>query len=164
MKTKVIVSILFLTLQFNNSNFAQNNTMATGTFIRVYNLEGEKFDQGKIISISDTLLLLKSNNRITSVNPNTVGLIKTKRSIARNMIIGGTIGVAAGAVVGANNAHPDDWLFPTTASEQAVYGAILGGGLGTGIGALTLFLKKPTTFLINGNSAKWKIFQGAISN
>jgi outer membrane lipoprotein SlyB len=164
MKTKLKLLMLFLTLSLNNAIFAQNENKSYNLFVSVYNLEGKKINNGKIISVSDTLLNLKNNNKIALLNVKDVGLIKTKRSAGNNVLVGSLIGAVAGGGIGAASAEPDTIVFNYSAGEGALAGGILGGATGAGIGGLTALLKKSKTFIINGDTSKWKLFIESISN
>lgn len=164
MKTKLKLVMLFLTLSFNNVVFTQNKIISENLFVRVYNLQGEKINKGKIISVSDTLLKLKGNSKIVEINVKDIGLIITKHSAGNNVLVGSLIGVATGALIGAASANPDDFLLPVTAGEGALIGVIFGAPVGAGIGGLTSLFKKSKTFIISGDNSKWKLFQEAVSN
>lgn len=171
MKTTALLSILFLTLIFENMVFAQKTTMADPLFIRVYNLEGEKMSKGNVLSVSDTLLQLNRKGLLIAINYQDIGMIKTKRSEGNTILVGSVIGAfggaIAGGIIGIDSAEPDDW-FGFTEEEGAAIGFVLGvpAGAATGaaVGGIVSLFKKSRTFFINGNLLKWKLFQEAISN
>ncbi len=80
------------------------------------------------------------------------------------MLVGSLIGAVAGGGIGAASAEPDTIVFNYSAGEGALAGGILGGATGAGIGGLTALLKKSKTFIINGDTSKWKLFIESISN
>ncbi len=128
MKTTLKLIIVFLTLIFTKANFSQNHNKPTNLFIRVYDFDGEKFAQGKIISVSDSLLQLKKNSRLISINPKDIGMIKTKRSIGNNMIIGSTIGGLAGVLTGVQigkNENPYE-IYGIIEEENTTFNAMFG--------------------------------------
>jgi hypothetical protein len=174
MKTTQKLLLLFLTLSLNNVIFAQNENKSSNLFVRVYNLEGTRINNGKIISVSDTLLKLKHQKKIAEINAKDIGWIRTKRSVGNNVLFGSLIGATAGAIVGVISYDKPrvsndsglwlDGVYELSAPESALIGVIIGGGAGAGIGALTSLFKKSKTFIINGDTSKWKLFIESISN
>ncbi len=150
--------IFAITLILSINVCAQNEFKNTKVFVRVYDLQGNKMSQGKILSISDTSLQLKRYGESIEIPVSSIGLIKTKRSAGHNILIG----VIGGAMVGALAAAPfaamngDAALVAEMAASLAVPAGILGG-------IATLFKnKKPKSYEINGDKVKWKEFKEMI--
>lgn len=154
---KTLMLLIVLTL-FTNA-YAQNRDISKGMFVRVYNLEGKKTSKGTLISVSDTLLILKHNSKYNNLNPMVIGYIKTKRSGGHNVLKGSIIGGTSMAIIGAASADPDAWILGYTAAEGATAGALLGGTTGAAIGGITILFKNSKTFIINGEEPNWKTFQ-----
>ena len=137
--------------------YPQEASERDGTFVRVYDLEGRKFSKGKILSFSDTLLLLKGQQQ---VDPEKIGFIKTKRSSGNNVLIGAiSLGLFSG-IIGAVTAEPDDFL-GFTPGEGFFLGAILGTPAGALLGWISSLFKESSTFIINGDLQKWRQFQNS---
>ena len=128
-------------------------------FVRIYDLNGKKNYAGHVFSVNDSALELKGNKVPKNIALSQIGYIKTKRSAVNNLAIGSIIGATTVAIAGAASAEPDAYWFAYTASEGAAAGAILGLPMGAAIGAITIPFKNVKTFLINGDSIKWKVFQ-----
>lgn len=143
--------------------YAQNEAAKNSLFIRVYNLEGDKMNKGKILSVNDTILQLKGKNGPVDIDIRTIGLIKTKRSEGNNVLLGSLIGLATGAILGAATADPDAYIFGYTASEGATGAGIVSAIIGSGIGAATILLKDSKSYIINGDASKWKVFEEMIN-
>ena len=137
-------------------SYAQEVEVKNNNFIRVYDLKGKKIIKGKVVRVSDTLLKLKSNGKITSINFNNIGYIKTKRSAGHNILIGSAIGTATGAIFGAAT-DPYAWFADTT-DQAAFLGGIYGAMTGAAVGGITVLLKKSKVFIINGNESNWLMF------
>ena len=120
------------------------------SFVRLYNLTGEKINKGHVISVTDTSLQLKDASTSVDIPVRSIGFIKTKRSAGNNVLIGAVIGATAGAILGAVTL-PSDEFFDFTQGEGAAIGGVIGLGVGAVIGGLTVLAKNPNTFLINGD-------------
>ena len=153
---KNLILLLLILLSYNAD--AQKSS-----FVRVYNLAGEKINKGYVISVTDTSLQLKDNSTLVAIPVRSIGFIKTKRSAGNNVLVGSVIGATTGAVLGAVTAEPDAGFMAYTAGEGAAAGALLGSVAGAVIGGLTILAKNPDTYLINGDVSKWKAFQSLIT-
>jgi hypothetical protein len=147
-----------LLILFNCSIYAQKPL-----FVRVYNLDGKKINKGEVFLVTDTSLQLIGKKSPVNIPINTIGSIKTKHSAGNNLLIGSIIGTTTFALIGATSASPEDEILGYTAGEGAAAGALVGLSLGAAIGGLTILLKNSKTFLINGNSEKWKEFETAVA-
>ncbi len=159
---KTLMLLIVLTL-FTNA-YAQNRDFSKGMFVRVYNLEGKKISKGKLIFVSDTLLILKHNSKFNNLNPMDIGYIKTKRSGGHNVLIGAAIGATTVSVISIASIDPDDGYFiwdatPDNVGEALAVGVVGGGTTGAAIGGITIFFKNSKTFIINGEESNWKTFQ-----
>lgn len=111
--------------------------------------------------VTDTSVQLKKNFVIIPVS--NIGSIKTKHSIGNNFLVGSLIGASALAILGFISADPDAFVLAASDGEGAATGALVGLAAGAIIGGLTIPAKNPKTFLIDGDSMKWKTFQTWVS-
>ena len=125
-------------------------------FIRVYDLKDEKISQGKIILMTDSLLVLRRNSESAIISVEHIGLIKTKKSVGNNFTIGAVTGATTLAILGAATTDSDD-IFLSQGGAAAL-GLVFGGAIGAGIGGLTALSKNSRTIEINGDRGKWKKF------
>lgn len=159
---QIKILAMAIVLIFSISVYAQKEAKTHNTFVRVYNLQGKKISNGRIVFINDSVIGLKNNSTRPNINMKDVGFIKTKRSAGNNVLIGATSGAAFGIVTGVSSADPDAWIFGYTAGEgAALFGSIgaLGGGA---IGGLTSLFKESETYIINGSEENWSSFQKLI--
>ena len=163
-KKQIKTIVLLFVLMFGTNIYAQKETINTGAFVRVYNLESKKINKGKLISASDTLLTLKRNSKFIYIASKDIGYIKTKHSAGNNILMGSIIGGVSMAILGAASADPDAWILGYTATEGAIAGALFGGTTGAAIGGITILFKNSKTYMINGEESSWKIFQQIAKN
>ncbi|MCJ7757847.1 MAG: hypothetical protein MUP24_06830 [Gillisia sp.] len=147
---------------------AQEGTEKTNIYVRVYDLQSKLISKGNMLSISGTSLQLKEKKIWQiEISANSIGLIKTRRSAWRNVIIGTIIGATAGAIIGEATTEPDPgpYLFyDSSGNDGAALGWFLGASTGAAIGGITtLFKKKSRIFIINGDELKWKEFKETIT-
>ncbi len=142
--------------------YAQEGTIKNTLFVRIYNLEGDKMNKGKVLTVNDTIIQLLKNKETVNIDMITIGLIKTKRSAGNNVLIGSLIGLTIGAIVGVASADPDALILGYSASEGGTGGGLVGAVLGSGLGAATIPLKNSKTYIINGDASRWKVFQEKI--
>jgi len=126
-------------------------------FVRVFDLEGKKINKGFILAVNDTILRLEKNKVFVDIPVKTIGVIRTKRSVGNNILIGTLVGSGLFATVGVATANPDEFLGYTPA-EGAAIGIILGAPAGAIVGTLSIVFKNPKTFTIEGDVEKWKAF------
>lgn len=162
MKTKTLLQIriiacflLFVPLLVQ----AQEDNRKSNIFIRVYDLQGKKINQGRIISDNGTVLYLGKGDKTVSIPIDQIGLVKTKHSAGNNIVLGAAIGATAVGAIGIATADPDAWIFGYTAGEGAAIGAVIGGIAGASLGASTILFKNAKTYIIDGDNLKWKEFK-----
>lgn len=156
MKKYFILAIAILSsLSIHAQYGAEKNTV----FIRVYNLEGEKINKGKVLAVTDTILQLEGKNGMVDIDVRTIGLIKTKRSEGNNVLIGSLVGLTTLAILGATQGGSDEWF---SSSDLAVGGGFVGAVIGAATGAITVPFKNSISYIINGDKLKWKKFQDMI--
>ena len=156
MKKYFILAIAILSsLSIHAQYGAEKNTV----FIRVYNLEGEKINKGRVLAVTDTILKLEGKNGMVDIDMRTIGLIKTKRSEGNNVLVGSLIGMTVLGILGAVEGGSDEWFSST---DLAVGGGIVGAIFGAGTGAITIPFKNSKSYIINGDASKWKDFQDVI--
>lgn len=142
--------------------YAQEGIVKNTLFVRVYNLEGDKMNKGKVYTVNDTILQLLKNKETVTIDVRTIGIIKTKRSGGNNVLLGSLIGLGAGAIFGAiANGGDNSWF---TTEEAAAGIGLVGAVLGSGIGAAIITSKNSKSYIINGDLSKWKVFQEKIQS
>lgn len=152
---KYLFFLLTLLLCFSIN--AQEKKLKSNTFLRVYNLNGEKVAKGKLFSTTKTALTLKRNKRTINISVDSIGTIKTKRSVGNNVLIGSSIG--AGTVILLSAGTGESFTEGYTGIGTLVF-----TGLGAGIGAITSIFKNSKTFLIDGDIIKWEVFRTLLTN
>ena len=162
---KNLLLIIAMILSFSVD--AQKGIRLNKTFLRVYDLQGEKLGKGRIASFSETALNLKTGGKHVIIPANNIGSIKTKHSAGNNLLTGAGIGATTLATLAfiSHNPNPDPnvWFsFSSSRSEETVAGAFAGGILGTIIGGLTIPFKNSTSYKINGDPVKWKVFRETV--
>ncbi len=125
--------------------------------MRIYNLNGKKIAKGKLLSTTKATLTLRRNKKTINISIDSIGSIKTKRSVGNNILIGSSIG--AGTVI-----------LLSTRTDESFYegytgiGTLLFSGFGAGIGAITSIFKNSMTFQINGDEVLWENFRNLLPN
>jgi hypothetical protein len=153
------IMILSFVLLFSINLFAQNQTIKTEKFIRVYNLKGKKIAKGNIVFVNDSILSLKNTGKLKEIRIDEIGKIKTKRSGGHNVLMGSVFGASLGVVVGVAIVDSDYLYWDYTAGEGALFFGGLGALGGAAIGGVTAGIKKTETYIINGDFKKWQIFR-----
>jgi hypothetical protein len=143
-------------------SFSYNLSAQKSTFVRVYNLTGQKIYKGDVHMVTDSSLQLKVKSTPIDIPVQKIGSIKTKRSAGHNILIGSIAGASSMAIFGAATADPDEFL-GYTAGEGAAAGILIGAPPGAVIGGITALFKNSRTYLIDGDIMKWKAFQKSIS-
>ncbi|UKM66249.1 hypothetical protein GSB9_02830 [Flavobacteriaceae bacterium GSB9] len=141
---------------------AQKKFIDFDTFVRVYNLSGKKIAKGQMAFLNDSIIGIKSRDKIKKINFLEIGKIKTKRSGGHNVLMGSVMGASLGIVAGISTADPDAWIFGYSASEGAAGFGILGALGGGALGGIVAGLKNSETLFINGNAANWKAFKNSV--
>jgi hypothetical protein len=133
-------------------------------FVRVYDLAGKKISKGHVVAITDTNLQLKKGNDTTIIPVRSISSIKSKHSGWNNILVGTSVGIIAGGILGSVNPPTKSsggtftWA-GSSASDEFADGLGVGVILGTAIGGITTGFKNSKTYLINGDLTKWKAFQ-----
>jgi len=145
---KFLIPVIALMLGF--SGMAQYHG-----FVRIFDLQGKKIYKGRVISITDSSLTLKDNVTFMATE---IGMIKTKRSAGHNIGLGAAIGavISASIFIGlvSNNGPIDDG-----AVIVGALGIVLAPIIGTVAGFISVAIKNPQTFEINGNLENWQTFK-----
>ncbi|ETN94635.1 hypothetical protein [Zhouia amylolytica] len=139
---------------------AQNLHQTTGPFIRVFNLDGQKIANGKIVSMTTDTLRLYSAKKVRDIPLEKIGLIKTKRAMGHTIGLGAAVGCILGGVAAYAG---DDGLFMSR-GEFAVAGGILGAAAGTATGSVIAITKKRKVYVINGDKNRWELFRKSMSS
>ncbi|MDB9960658.1 hypothetical protein OAD62_01030 [Oceanihabitans sp.] len=164
-------AMLLIVAFMSMSLYSQNQTKKKKVFVRVYNFEGKKIEKGHFHYATDSILELRTNDRLMSIAIEDISYIKTKRSTGNSVLVGSVTGVVLGSIIGAATAsgeetkETDAWFSGgeyTTGTSPGT-GAAIGGGIGIAGGALAglgfSVFKKSKTYLIEGDIEKWKIFK-----
>lgn len=152
-KTTVFVISIFLCANV----LAQNETSSPNVFVRVYNLQNKKIGKGRISAITESSIQLIRNKKIKEISVVHIGLIKTKRSDGHNLLIGSAAGAILMGIAVAFDTNEDNAFFSVEGDILAA--AISGGTAGAAIGGITCLFKNSTTYEINADMEKWKIFK-----
>lgn len=155
--------IFIITVILCTNLYAQNKFENTNIFVRVYDFEGRKIGKGKILSISETSLQLSRNGKPIKIMVNDIGSIKTKHSVANNLVVGTVIGATVMAFIGAASARSDNYIIRTPGSG-AVAGVYVGGPIGAIIGGFSAIFKNSKSYKINGDMERWEVFKKIIIN
>jgi len=156
MKTIIIAISILLSMHI----YAQNNQETKDSFVRVYDLEGQKIAKGRISEVGVMTLTLQKNRGVMTVSVSDIGSIKTRRSVGNNVLIGSVAGVTLGAIAGATTDDDAGW-FGYSEAEYTVGGAVIVGTGGLAIGAITGLLKDIETYQIDGDQIKWQVFKAS---
>ena len=152
---KLTIFILTLLLSFNM--IAQENNKESKTYLRVYDLSGKKIAKGKLYSTTSSTLSLRSKKEIKTISIDSVGSIKTKRSVGHNILIGSSVGAST-------------VIFLSVGSDESFtegytgIGTILFTGVGAGVGAISSIFKNSKTFHIDADVEKWEVFRKLLIN
>lgn len=137
------------------------------TYIRVYDQNMEKIEQGWVISTTDTSVYLKDEKGITfSLPVNSIGKIKTRKSGESIIITSTLVGAAAGAATGLMMDNIFGVMYNDINMDEnaglksfALSGAACGLLYGVIITSATR--KK---FIINGDINNWTAFKTYVEN
>lgn len=168
-KNQLKILTMLLILIFSNTSTAQNEQSEIRVFLRIYNMEGKKINKGHFQFINDSILGIRRDKKTFQIHVRDIGQIKTKRSVGYNVLVGATSGLFAGAILGSLNAPTDSsggtftWAGGSSGDELAS-GLTVGILSGTIIGGITALFKNSTTYLIDGDPAKLKLFAETIFN
>ncbi|WP_460218604.1 hypothetical protein [Psychroserpens sp. MEBiC05023] len=150
--------VLIASLLFFTNMYCQEKPDKYEPFVRVYNLDYKKTHKGRVVSISDTLLQLRRNKKITNIPVSSIGKIKTKRSNGHNILTGAAVGSGLAIV------------FASSSGEESFYegysglGTLLFGGTGAAVGGITTIFKNSITYHIDGKNENLKVFKEIRNN
>ncbi|WP_159021578.1 hypothetical protein [Formosa sp. L2A11] len=136
--------IFAFTLIFSLNVCAQNTFENTKIFVRVYGLQGNKINKGRILAITETALQLDKKEGVIDVPVSEIGSVKTKYSGGNNVLIGTLAGTGAGFFSG----------------DPVIIAA--GAGVGAAVGGLSVLFKKSETFEIEGDITNLKALEGLL--
>lgn len=165
------LAMLLIVAFMSMSLYSQNQTKKKKVFVRVYNFEGKKIEKGHFHYATDSILELRTNDRLMSIAIEDISYIKTKRSAGHSVLVGSLTGVVLGSIIGAATASGEEtketdtgfWDYEYTTGTSPGTGATIGGGIGiAGVALAGLgfsVFKKSKTYLIEGDIEKWKIFK-----
>jgi hypothetical protein len=152
------ISVFVISLIFCANLFAQNETASHNVFVRDYDLQNKKIGKGKILAITESSIqLIRGRKKIDTIPASNIGLIKTKRSVGHNVLLGAAAGAVIIGVSVASDTNEDNAFFSVEGDILA--GAIMGGTVGVVLGGITGLSKNVVTYEINGEMAKWKAFE-----
>ena len=155
----VLFIVLILTISISFS-FSQNSSKKVKYYkVWVTQLDG-KIYKGFLYSADKDGIVIIGNQFSTEPNYTVayskIKEIKLKRkgSVGRNALILGGAGVIFGGALGFAGGDDDPGLMSLTKEEKAGVGAIVGGIVGSGLGALTGTAK--ISMIINGDIENYK--------
>ena len=157
---KLYVVILILVCMHATA-FAQERT-----FMRIYDLAGNKFLKGYFAGITDSSLFIYKNNRTIEITAANIGYIKTKRSVIHSVLTGTLVGIVPISVLGVSSAKPYRYhndiqdttvedTFRYTPAQALAAKNITNIPTGTSPAAFT----RRSTFVIHGNRNNWRILK-----
>ena len=157
----LIIAIIFLL----SINLVAQDVIKTNIFIRIYDLQGNKINKGKIKTISKTSIeLYLKGKEIIKIPLKEIGIIKTKRSGGHNIVKGTLIGGGSLAIIGLLGGNSNSGYVSVSATDKAALGLIGGSFFGAIVGGITTIFKKSKLYIINGNEIKLSDFKNEISN
>ena len=147
---RFLISLVLLFL-IPEENFGQKNR-----FLRLYGEDGKKIAAGRLLSVSDSSIVLRTNKGNREFVANNIYSIKLRRSVGNTALVSGLAAGTVGAIIGAASAEPDALIFGYSASEGAAVG--FGAGLlgGAALGSLIGLAKKKTTHYVYNKLEEWQ--------
>lgn len=166
---KTILQITLLSIFLISNVTLSQSEKSKKLFVRVFDLNGKKFEKGPIGYINDTLLVLNKKKEVIKIKVGTIGKIKTKRSTGHDVLVGSAIGGITLAIVGAATSKEETKTgtgifgdYEYTSGTSGGEGAAIGGTIGLATGALVGLgisaFKMTRTYKIDGDLEKWKSF------
>jgi hypothetical protein len=132
-------------------------------FVRVYDLSGKKINSGRVLAVTDSMILLKGTKvGFDTVFVRNIGSVKTKHGVGNNIGIGIAVGTVSGILLGIASSHSgeSESSMEFVSSGEIIAGsALLGMSAGALVGALSGLLKNSKHFPVNGNPANWKVIE-----
>ena len=145
------ILLIIVTVTFQSIGFGQR-----GAYIRVFDLNGKKFEKGHLVGLSDSSITLVKSGKEIRIPIDKVGLLKTKKAFGNAVLTGSIVGGGVGAVLGVI-ADGEDGLFDLgSTGEWAAAGAFSGAMYGALVGTVIGAVIKRTVIEIDGNAARWQ--------
>ncbi|WP_190809138.1 hypothetical protein [Flagellimonas sp. S3867] len=157
------LSLFAFALLFSINSFSQESSNTTGMFIRVFDLQGNKIAKGKIQSLGNKELQLKTKKLALNLPVSNIGKIKTGRSGGTNVGVGALTGTAVGVVLGVAAGEDGGLYGATSTGDNVASMSVLGAIFGSVAGGLSTLFKKNKSFNIDGDIEKWKAFVNTMS-
>lgn len=146
-----VTSILLFAILICSTATAQKKT-----FIRLYNLKNVQFNQGKLLSTTDTSVIISKKGLPFEIPIYQIKKIKTKRSTGHTILVTTGALIVLGAAIAPTFS---DGFFAESASGKTSIGVMLGGLSGLLIGSVAGAVKKRQIFIIDGSLEKWKMIK-----
>lgn len=134
---------------------AQEYSFSDRVFVRVYDLSGKKTGKGDLVSGNLSGITILQQKLKVEFPVESIGTIKTRRSVGHNVVVGMGIGGLAGGILEASGSDADFW---GSRGEAFLAGAIAGSVVGGVGGIVTGLFKKIEVFEIRGDPAKLEAF------
>ena len=125
-------------------------------FLRLYNADGKKMAAGRLLSVSDSGMLLQTRKGPQTFGATEINFIRHRRSIGHNVLVTGLALGAAGTLIGAASADPDASFLAYTAGEGAAVGFALGFWSGAVFGGLFGLAKRKTIHHVRNSEEEWR--------
>ena len=132
-------------------SFGQKNK-----FLRLYNAEGKKMAAGRLLSVSDSGMVLQTRKGPKTFEATEINFIRHRRSIGHNVLVTGLALGAAGTLIGTASADPDASFLAYTAGEGAAVGFAAGFWSGAVFGGLIGLAKKKTIHHVRNSAEEWR--------
>lgn len=147
---RFLISLVLLFL-IPEENFGQKNR-----FLRLYGQDGKKMAAGRLLSVSDSGMVLRTNKGIREFVANDIYSIRHRRTVGHTALVTGLAAGTLGAIIGAASADPDAIFFGYSAGEGAAVG--FGAGLmgGAALGGLIGLAKKRTIHYVHNSVVEWQ--------
>ncbi|MEO1485168.1 MAG: hypothetical protein AAFU57_05455 [Bacteroidota bacterium] len=152
-KFALVTSLLFACTLSGQTN---------NTFLRVYNLKGKKIHKGKIVTLSDSALIIVRRRREVTIPVSEIGAIRTKRSAGNTILQCSIITAAIFGVAGV--ASSEDSFLGFSPIEGAAFGSVVGFTLGSVIGGIGSLDSGSSKFQVNGDPLNWEKFRKRMEN
>ncbi|MCW5515856.1 hypothetical protein [Muriicola sp. Z0-33] len=161
MNKKHIFLVFIFLISFSLS--AQDRNEEKHLFIRVYDPQGVKFNQGNLITIRENSILLKRQKKTFSIEVSEIGKIKTKRALGHNIGMGALGGASIGIIYGFAQGAEGGAFGTNSGGDNAVIFGTLGLMVGPIVGGLTGIGKKSRSFEINKDPNQLRKFKELVS-
>jgi hypothetical protein len=151
---------IFLIFFISFLGMAQEAISKDYLFIRVYNLEGKKIGNDILVNVNDTTVSLEVKGSILTIPVSEIGEIRTKHSLAGNLIIGSIFGTSLALALLA--ADPETGTPSNFTGPERVVAVVGGLIIGTVAGLATGIFRKSETYKINGDPDALKKFKETV--